>query len=275
MTALLREGGLVAVLTNEQILDAMTEFARERREQGELRLIGDDAGYIRVSGRGFRAVSVSEDAPLSRFVVGPTRDLGKAVAQTKGTPHRVDPELSKDERCVQAHIIRKALEKRGDLLSVFGPGLPFEALSLAFDEVRLYSGEDGASGGLVRCDLLAVGKSCGRFEPVLIELKYARGETRLLEQFANFERIVAVGRCRSRFAAMLAAATGGDRVTLGQFHRVIVWPSRHPNRAQKQAQIQRLAESGIHCIGYELAKRPRRLPAVRSLCLELPEVAAA
>jgi hypothetical protein len=274
LTALLREGGLVAVLTNEQILDAMIGFAKERRERGELRLIGD-AGYIRVSGGGFRAVSVSEDAPLSRFAAAPTRNLEKAVAQTKAAPHRVDPELSKDERCVQAHIIRNALERRGDLLSVFGPELPFEELRFAFDEVRLYSGEDGASGGLVRCDLLAVGKSYGRFEPVLIELKYARGETRLLEQFANFERIVAGEKCRTQFAATLAAATGVDRVTLGQFHRVIVWPSRHPQRAQKQAQIQRLAESGIHCIGYELAKRTRRLPAVRRLCLELPEVAAA
>lgn len=141
--------------------------------------------------------------------------------------------------------------------------------------VRLYSGEDGASGTLVRCDLVAVGRSGGRFEPVLIELKYARGETRLLEQFANFERIVAGERCRDQFAAMLAAATDRAPVTLGQFHRLIVWPSHHPRHAQKQAQIRRLLESGIRCIGYDLAKRRGRLPAVRDLSLEHAEAVAA
>lgn len=264
----------MAVLTNAQILDAMRKFAGERRDNGELRLIGEDAGYIRVSGRGFRAVSVSEDAPLSRFAARPTRDLRKAVAHAKNRPHRVDPMLSKDERCVQAHIIRKALEKRGDLLSALAPGLPFDEVRFAFDEVRLYSGEDGASGGLVRCDLLAVGRSCGRFEPVLIELKYARGETRLVEQFANFERIVAGSRCRTPFAAMLAAASGRGPVTLGRLHRVIVWPSRHPHRMQKEAQILRLAAGGIHCVGYELEDRPGRLPGVRALRLESEAAAA-
>src|SRR5690242_8949047 len=99
----------MAVMLNEEILEHMAKYAEERRignEQipgGAFRLHGEWDGYVRVSGKGFRSVSVHPDAPLCRFRDGPTRTLAKATSQAAGKPEQFAEGLSKDERCLQAY----------------------------------------------------------------------------------------------------------------------------------------------------------------------------
>ncbi len=169
----------MAAKTNLDVLATMEAGAKERRERLDRRLMQERNAYIRVNGAGFRAVSVAPDSPLSGFSKRTKGTLDSAVKDTwdeaTGTGKAVEhlKEFDKVERSLQAHIIRKALENRGDLRKVLGgEPLPFDELTFAFDEVSLNRSEDETIRDMVRCDLLAVGKFGKRYEPVLIELKY-------------------------------------------------------------------------------------------------------
>lgn len=138
-------------MTNQDLLDALLRHATERCQRGAFKLHPND-GYLRVNAAGYRPVSVHPSSPLCQFSSKGTPDLDEALAQFQGSAREIrsmetHPRI---ERQLQAHLIREALKNDGDLLATLGPGLPFDRLLFALDEVPL---DDGA----IRCDLLAVG----------------------------------------------------------------------------------------------------------------------
>jgi hypothetical protein len=127
--------------------------------------------------------------------------------------------MNKPERRLQAHIIREALSNGRDLVPVLGPGLPFEKLLLALDEVRL----DPPDRDVIRCDLLAVGYQQDRYEPVVIELKWGRQLAQLDRQLRGFS--ARITEHQAAFENLLAGALGlAGKVSARRVHHVIVWP---------------------------------------------------
>lgn len=199
-------------------LSELTRLGEERSSRGHFKLHEND-GYVRVCAGGFRAVCVSDDAPLCGF--GPTTvpNITWVVNEFKQARPPSPTAMDKPERRLQAYIIREALSSGCDLVPVLGRGLPFEKLLFALDEVRL----DSPDGDVIRCDLLAVGMTDDRCEPVVIELKWGRQLAQLERQLRRFtERII---EFHEPFEKLLGAALGlAGEVSARRVHHVIVWP---------------------------------------------------
>jgi hypothetical protein len=209
-------------VTNDKRLAHLLERTQERTEAGAFRLFDGD-GYIRVNADGFRAVCVSRERPLCEFGSRSVTSLATAVQSIKGPPRPPSKSAqSKRERCLQAHMIREALRNGGDLLPML-PGLPFDRLLFALDEVPLNMDEASSATKTIRCDLLAVGIRGRRSEPVIIELKWGRALTRLVEQLQGYARMITT--YRREFGQLLGEAIEKPRfVKADRIHGVIVWP---------------------------------------------------
>lgn len=230
-------------MTNEEVLEALAEHARRRREEGAFRLLPPYDGYVRVNGAGYRAVSVHPDFPLCQFVEGGTRDLAGALAQVQERPRPIRSlaEHPRPERELQAHLIREALRSGGDLLAVLGRDLPFDRLLFAVDEVRLDDGD-------IRCDLLAVGVRGEVAVPVLVELKYGRLLSELVDQLRAFRELV--WKHEEAFGKLLCAATGA-RVSMEALHLMIVWPLAEGGREMTRHTRETLEAAGVLAVGFE------------------------
>ena len=254
-------------MSNGNILAEMARFAGERRKGQESaapsHLHGPYCGYIRVSGKGFRPVSVDREFPLCRFTTGPVRRFETArdhALSCRPFPLADQKGMSRGERCMQAHLIREASKVGGDLRGILGE-LPFDPFTFAFDEVRLYRNGD-SSGPTIRCDVLAIGGVDGRFEPVVIELKYARSDelmNELVQQLDEFGQMIHAHQ--PLFEDALEKATGRT-VDAGRVHRVIVWPATD-TQADRDL-VARLRSLGVCSVGC------RAIPA-RDALIEIQE----
>lgn len=226
-------------------LERMTEYAARRFAEEKFCLHPRD-GYLRVNAAGYRAVCVSPRAPLCGFSSTSEPDLGKALTRfdTLAEPSN-EVAAGRDERCLQAHLIRSALTNRLDLLPALGPIGRFERLLFALDEVRL--SKDGGDPGAARCDLLAVGKLENRWEPVVIELKWERQLAQLCRQLAV--ACHAIQADPVGYGKLLGAAVGQD-VQATRAHRMLVWPGP-PSRLPRT--IASLEEAGAIVVAFERA----------------------
>lgn len=243
------------VKTNDDVLAVMCAAAEARRTRLNHQRMRELNAYIRVNGQGFRAVSVAPDSPLSGFSRGSRSSLDAAVEDTENKFKTFDADLHKDERSLQAHIIRKALEQGGDLLHVLGEGLPFSKLVFAFDEVSLNESEKKNTREMVRCDLLAVAQTKEGYEPAIIELKYKLDGTQvnvLDNQLGAFAR--QLFRYAGAFERLFKAATGHD-VIIKRVHRVIVWPHESGDTAAEARLGSRLKTMGICAVACAMEPR--------------------
>jgi hypothetical protein len=244
----------LATMTNKKILAAMTTFAGERLKGGAHQLVGGRNVYVRVSGKGFRAVSVDEASPLSGLKgARTTKKLDKAKeGAAKGSPEPFGTDLSKDERSLQAQIIRKALEAGGDLRQALGgKKLPFTELIFAFDEVRLNREHGKSRSKTIRCDLLAVGKAGRGYEPVLIELKFELNRKQaevLKQQLADF--VSHIHAYHDQFAVLLKAATGLD-VDTQRVHTAIAWSKKAASKVPSDL-VSDFDSEGICAVAFDM-----------------------
>ena len=153
----------------------------------------DDNKYVRICGESYRAVSLDDEYPLVGFSSGGVSTLG--TIEKHFSINLLDGKLiegKKEERRLQSYIIRKALQSSRELVDILDLKDDFDELRFCLDEVSLGDRNkkvplkrgDQSEEGIVRCDILAVGKETGEDEwtIVLIELKYKREMKRLKEQ---------------------------------------------------------------------------------------------
>jgi hypothetical protein len=208
-------------MDNDVALARLAEFASARLENAAFKLHQND-GYVRVSAGGFRAVCVSDAAPLCEFGASTVARINAALEHLASAVPPSATAQAKLERRLQAYIIRAALSSGLDLLPVLGPRLPFDQLLFALDEVPLNLGKSPETGG-IRCDLLAVGINGGRSEPVVIELKWGRQLAQLRRQLDGFSALVTAHR--PAFEKLLGAAVGrSGGISASRVHQIIVWP---------------------------------------------------
>jgi hypothetical protein len=229
-------------MNDQEMLEALVRHAAQRREKGAFKLHDND-GYLRVNGSGYRAVSVHPKSPLCQFSSSGTPDLDEALAHFRNRPREIASLEShpRPERQLQAHLIREALRHDGDLLAALGPGLPFDRLLFAVDEVPL-------DGGAIRCDMLAVGIRGKVATPVLIELKYGRLLKELVDQLGAFEELV--WRHDAAFRELLGVATGAA-VSMDHLHFLIVWPKAGASAGEGSQRTRKALElAGALAVGF-------------------------
>lgn len=236
-------------MDNDVALARLAKFATTRLENAAFKLHQND-GYVRVSAGGFRAVCVSDAAPLCEFGASTVARINTALDHLASAVPPSATAQAKLERRLQAHIIRAALSSGLDLLPVLGPGLPFEKLLFALDEVPLNLGESHEAGG-IRCDLLAVGISSGRSEPVVIELKWGRQLTQLRHQLDGFSALVTAHR--RAFEKLLGAAVGNfGNISASRVHQIIVWPrSADAGSAGSARARAELRSASVSAVGFQ------------------------
>jgi len=239
----------------------MSRLAKERAEKfSELSL--EDA-YIRIGGNGFRAVSVAETSPLASY--------GKSTASVKNWStvcnhldynEPADINGTKEERRLQAYMIRRAIQtKENSLRELIGNkigGVEFDDILFAFDEISLGDQHqkvtfskpiNDKTEGIIRCDLLCVGRRGDKGWPILVELKYDRQLARLFEQLDEFSLFV-TDHYTKEFSELLMAATG-VQVNCDKCYKVLVWPGdeNETDRTKK-----RLKESDVQVIEYTVTE---------------------
>lgn len=253
-------------MNNDLALERLANFASTRFERTAFKLHQND-GYVRVSAGGFRAVCVSDEAPLCEFGAGTAARLDAVLHHFNAAVPRSETAKAKLERCVQAHVVRAALSNHLELLSVL-PGLPFDRLLFALDEVRLEVGDTPADE-VIRCDLLAVGVKGARCEPVVIELKWDRQLAQLRRQLQAFSGLISA--YQPAFEKLLGAAVGRpDEVSAARVHHVIVWPkSERPSSAGTVRTRSELAAANISAVTFE------KVGPGFTFSLEVPAVSAA
>ncbi|WP_242341295.1 hypothetical protein [Anaeromyxobacter sp. SG66] len=253
-------------MDNEVALERLADFASTRYARTAFKLHQND-GYVRVSAGGFRAVCVSDDAPLCEFGAGTAARLDSVLHHFNAAVPGSETARAKLERRVQAHVVRAALSNSLELLSVL-PGLPFDQLLFALDEVRLELGDTPADD-VIRCDLLAVAVTDRRCEPVVIELKWERQLAQLRRQLQAFSRVVSAHQ--PAFEKLLGAAVGRPgEVSAARVHHVIVWPkSEDPSSAGTGRTRSELVTANISAVAFE------RVGAGFTFSLEVPAASAA
>jgi len=250
----------------------MSRLAKERAEKfSELSL--EDV-YIRIGGNGFRAVSVAETSPLASYgkmVEKNDKKVWMSTATVKNwstvckhldynEPAGING--TKEERRLQAYMIRRAIQtKENSLRELIGNmigGVEFDDILFAFDEISLgdqyqkvpfRNPINGEADGIIRCDLLCVGRRGDEGWPILVELKYDRQLGRLFEQLDEFSLFV-TKHYKNEFSELLMAATD-VQVNCDKCYKVLVWPG---NENETDSTKKRLKESDVQVIEYTVTE---------------------
>ena len=205
------------------IEDQLYEWAREDK-------------YVRICGESFRPVSLAPESPLVGYGKSSLKTL-KSVRSRFSQDAKVDVkevEGNKEERRLQTYIIRMAMRSQRDLIQVLGLQDHFDELRFCLDEISLGDSKNHVylsadkNDGIVRCDLLAVGKRKGEadWHPALIELKYARELTRLDCQLQNFTDLFKANAEMTEALEKLIRTIVPDVDRYSpDFVKAIVWPA--------------------------------------------------
>jgi hypothetical protein len=218
--------------------------------------------YVRIGGNGFRAVSVASDSPLTGFSQksDPRWDTVMKHFEKKTKPI----EGGKEERRLQAFMIRYALKNKLSIRDLIGcdfKNVKFEDVVFAFDEIslgdrnnaiRFHEPFDKKEEGIIRCDLLCVGIREGKGYPLLIELKYNRSQTRLIEQLKEFEYQISQ-EYKDEFENLLKAATGLEEVDCSTVYKAVIWPKLKSGKP-RDATAKKFEESNVQVFAYESKK---------------------
>ena len=216
----------------------MAEWAEIRKKrEGEL---GGDK-YVRIGGNGFRAVSVAKDTPLTGFAKSSVKTWDTVKGHFAREAGSV--EGKKEERRLQAFMIRHALRNNKSLVSLIGKTIKsesFDDILFSFDEISLGDKKhpitfntvfNNEEKGIIRCDLLCVAKKEGKGYPLLIELKYSRHLGRLLEQLEEFSKQISE-EYREEFEQLLKSDVGFE-VDCSTVYQMMIWPSTPSGREAK------------------------------------------
>lgn len=192
--------------------------------------------YVRICGESFRPVSLAPESPLVSYGKSSIKTLKNVRSRfSQDTNAEVkEVEGNKEERRLQAYIIRTAMKSQRNLIKVLGLQDHFDELRFCLDEISLGDSKNHVylsadkKDGIVRCDLLAVGKRKGEadWRPALIELKYARELTRLDCQLQNFTALFKGNAEMTEALEKLirAIVPEVDRYS-PDFVKAIVWPA--------------------------------------------------
>lgn len=193
-------------------MEVMAKALASRNEE-----LAKNKKYIRIRGESYRAVSLSDEAPLCGYSKNGAKKLDTILGHfKKDAPKPI--EGSKKERRIQNHIIKEALRHGRSLKYAMGLK-KVEELLFALDEVSL---GDRKHTPIIRCDILAVGCFNGDWVPVLIELKYAREKTVLLGQLDAFCKEMKAHK--TAFIKLLEACTGEKLAKDKIIRKMVIWP---------------------------------------------------
>jgi len=217
--------------------------------------------YVRIGGNGFRAVSVAAESPLTGYGNNSVK-LWSTVCDHLAKYSPAVVKGKKEERRLQAYMIRSALQTPGNSLTkLVGDkiaGIEFDDVLFAFDEislgdknqkVRFNKPINGKSEGIIRCDLLCVGVKEGKGYPIIIELKYDRELKRLFEQLNEFSLFI-TDHYKEEFSKLLMAATG-VKVDCDHCYKALVWPG---NENESDSTKKTLKENDIQVIEYKVSE---------------------
>ena len=240
----------------------MIEMSKKLQEQTDISLLAKSDKYIRIGGEQFMSVSLHDKSPLAGIGNKTTKieTVLSYLNEKKANDLSEKDWKSKEERRLQAWIIKKALINQRCLLAPLNLKSHFDELLFCLDEVSLgdcnherENSEDGRPK-IVRCDILAMGLQGGVYYPVLIELKYKRELGRLIEQLDNFiYDIEEDSTVNKTFMELMRICSGiEDGATLSDnFKKIIVWPKcKHPQKSTAK----KLDEKEILEIEYEYSE---------------------
>lgn len=240
-------------------LKLMAEYAKERRDflKGNLPKLNSKKCYIRIAGRGFRAISLHNASPLCEFKKAPyTKDIKLMLDHAKNPISQVE---GNPERKIQCYLIKNALANDFDLKKVLGiNNAIYDELLFALDEVVLVKAPNIPK---IRCDILAVGVKDAVAFPVLIELKYERQKTILNDQLNVFcDKMHDI--FRDEFANLLSNCVN-KKVSMSKIGKMIVWPA--PDGKTSQNTMPYFKKKGIDVIEYSIVFKPVLLKGPMSI----------
>jgi len=218
-------------------LQAITHFALARRERAPMLELAQVHRYLRVGGNGIRPVSIHPDNPCGSLyradgsAIQEQPNIYAAISEAQAAQTRVD-ELGKNktEHGVQAHLIRYAITRPGQLVALLKCQDLFDDLIFLADELKL---------GTIRADIIALGKKGNRYFPVYIELKAGRQLKRLIQQLDGIagRMTEAPEDALAFFAAASGAAVNAINLDIGC--RVLIWPPSDSERTEVHAARER------------------------------------
>jgi hypothetical protein len=236
-------GGLTMGANDGNIVghrDWVKEFIETRVERGkEWRCRLEDhkelakaSRYVRILGRTFRPVSISDINPCGHLRYKDSNDeikscprLNDAIKRA-GSATEQKPGANKPEHQVQAFLIRAALQNVSQFGRFHGVLPDF---SNVFDELIFITDELSMNNGKVRADIVALGGSGGQFFPVFIELKNHRRLSELKRQLNDADKwLWKEAQARDPFSRFLSAVSGVPLENIRQdeeaARKMIIWP---------------------------------------------------
>jgi hypothetical protein len=241
-------------------LEFMTHLAQRLKDNSwnEIEEAKHDR-YVRINGESYRAVSLADDSPLSKFANSGSCELATIRQHFNKTPAPKNEEWleKKRERRLQSRIIQQALINNRNLLtgSIFGKALEdmFDELVFALDEVsfgdvRHRPLEEDRNNS--RCDLVAIGRIGSEVFPVVIELKSERSLDRLLVQLDDASNEILDHL--PQFSSLLNALTGMS-VSKAVVRKILVWPalvSGRPDRKETVDICEKREKAGMLFVEY-------------------------
>lgn len=256
-----------------QRLQDMADFAENRRKllEKEGKKLADKHQYIRIGGKGFRALSVSKEHPLIGYADSTTNSLDTILSQFNkdgGLPSK-PLEKEKEETRLQSLMIQHALDHENRLDGIINcksSGLDdkFDEIHFVMDEVSLgdknnkvplavsKKGEPETSNGIIRCDILAVGIKGNEAHPILMELKGERLQGLLLDQLKNFSELITdhfPGDFENIFKACL-----GRSVDCSKCYQFSIWPK--PKGSKRVDKLEERKSSPVKFFEYQYEQGP-------------------
>lgn len=242
-------------------LENMIRASEQLKDHWPEKAMAAEDKYIRVCGESVRVVSLADDSALCRFKgFGPRKSVAALAARaqenlsSEGMNKAVA--TAKEERRLQAHLIKSALLNDRDMLGTLKClSEKLKSLLFAYDEIsfgdrdfRKYEilHEDGSveNRATVRLDILAVGTNhSDESFPVVIELKSRRSKTdlkRLLEQLDDAKTELTREKALDTKATerLLESATGIKPTQPDQVMKIVIWPAGRDTQEIKDTLVE-------------------------------------
>lgn len=202
----------------------MLELTKQLPDITKLSALARENKHIRIRQEDYRAISLDykNKASNTGYCRGGSQTIETIMDHFKKIP--ATRTTRREEAMLHAWLIKEALMNNRDLVRPLNLGDKFDKLLFCYDEVSI---GDQNHKPEIRCDLLALGYRKEQYFPVVIELKYTRSQTRLIEQLDNFinefklnsELRIALNALLSEFAK-----DPSEVRHVGEFERIIVWP---------------------------------------------------
>ena len=217
------------------VLKRLKEDMKERAKiiagmEKEVRLWAEQGKYVRICGESFRPISVEPRFPLVGYGRNSVKKIDRVNARFDLYKEKLkEVDGVKAERRLQSYIIREAMKNGRDLTRVLNISNTFDELLFCLDEISLGDRNNKVQlefdneTGIVRCDILAVGK---------LELKYDRSMKRLNAQLKNFTSLFDTEEMCDALEDLIKTLIPKkiDKYD-GTFIKGIVWPA--PNNPEK------------------------------------------